>query len=227
MRFLLFTAFLLSACAAPSTHGPGLHQAAVRPAPPVRPPVMTPGYSPGTPAEPVFTPQGAGASRDRLPGASVPRSPNKRVLPATKEAGVWAADGASAPGEQRLTLFAIDLPMDNLSGPAQTALTSCAFEMTIAVRAAAQHAVFNYPTDARACMAVRALQHCAEVVRRGDANRLRASLPRDWSTSKAYKSASDHLNMLARKMCTTELTDEQEAVLKAITGRWEWETTKR
>lgn len=93
-RTLAVLVVLLSACAAPSVHGPAFQQAAPARAP-MRPPAARPVVnSPHFPA-PGATPAGAGAYRgEPLPSASVPRSPNKRVLPASAEPGLWAADGA-------------------------------------------------------------------------------------------------------------------------------------
>lgn len=73
-----------------------LRQAAAAPA--YRPPPVA--YT-SPPAQP-YAPRGAGAPLVGQPGAPapvVPRSPNKRPLPATREPGLWAADGAKASTE--------------------------------------------------------------------------------------------------------------------------------
>lgn len=95
MRFL-FLLFILAGCST-STHSS--YQQTARPAVYRPPPVNTPGYYPGTPAEPVYTPNGAGLPGERVPGTTqspVQRSPNKRILPPTKEPGLWAADTVKA-----------------------------------------------------------------------------------------------------------------------------------
>lgn len=86
LRFVVAVSLLLSSTAAGQ---------AVRPAPYRPPPAYTPGYAPGTPAEPVYAPVGAGAPGERVPGAVAPGVPRSegRMLPRTSEPGVWAADG--------------------------------------------------------------------------------------------------------------------------------------
>lgn len=101
MRPLLLTTFVVLLLVGCATGGPPSSYQQASPAyRPVRPPpVYTPGFAPGTPAGPVYTPQGAGLPGERVPGsgtAAVPRSPNTRVLPRTDEPGVWAADGDPA-----------------------------------------------------------------------------------------------------------------------------------
>jgi hypothetical protein len=130
MNRLLLLFVLLLGCATPT---PGSYQqaTAVRPAP--RPPVYTPGYAPGTSAEPTYTPQGAGASHGGLPGSSssVPRSPNKRILPATKEPGLWAADGAPSASRNttpRILKFELAPPV-SLSNTFGTLVAKCMSEV--------------------------------------------------------------------------------------------------
>lgn len=93
LRYLLI--LLLSACATSSTEyrqgAPGV--------PAVRPPAMRPGYGAPMLGQPGVT----------APG--VPRSPHNRVLPPTKEPGLWAADAPRASGtDDAPTLYGIVLP---------------------------------------------------------------------------------------------------------------------
>lgn len=173
MRSLLLLALLLSACAAPYAHGPGFRQAAMRPAPYQPPPAYTPGYAPGTPAEPVYTPQGAGAYRgDQLPAAPVPRSPNKRVLPATGEAGVWAADGdpalssASKPLFTLLPLFGVSLSYSLEYPRVDWFINQCVAGMRDATKKTGQEDVINaLPPPVRECFAARAVAFCMDAAR--------------------------------------------------------------
>jgi hypothetical protein len=108
--------------------------------PPATPPVVTPNYFPGSTGNPVHTPAGAGASHGGLAEhgkAAVPRSPNKRILPPTKEAGLWAADGApvasNAPGTMLFGLIA-PFPQDKPSVETLKWLHTCAGAMDEAAK---------------------------------------------------------------------------------------------
>lgn len=221
-RTFLALLLLLSACSTT----PRAYKQAVRPAPaPVaRPPIYTPGYSPG-PVDPAHAPAGAGASHGSLPmpGAGVPRSPNKRVLPPTSEPGVWAADGApkaSAPPR----IFGVEIPfMVDAHGntlPGDTAW--CAKTVTEAADAAKlRDRVEGYPPDARACMAALAYLHCATHSFLWLSEPL---TPGQRAGSPAYHSAKDTLNharSLRNRLCRdVALTDEQKYALDLIHSRW-------
>lgn len=135
---------------------------ALRPVPP--PPVTTPGYAPGTPAEPVYTPQGAGAYRgEPLPSESVPRSPNKRILPATKEAGLWAADGVTrASGVTTPDIFGVEIPLPDNATEAHSRMTDwCASGMTRAARTARLDTyIAGLQLEHRQCLAGTAYLEC-------------------------------------------------------------------
>jgi hypothetical protein len=101
MLFLHATLFLLSASAmgcAAGSHGAEYRQAAYTPPPPA-------------PLRP-----GVGAPVVGQPGhvrEDVPRSPHKRVLPPTREPGVWAGDQSPRPvaGEPWQMVLDIELPL--------------------------------------------------------------------------------------------------------------------
>ena len=162
---------LLVACGAPSAHGPSFQQAAVRPAPAAPPPAYTPGYAPGTPAEPVYTPQGAGAYRgEPLPSTPVERSPNKRILPASNEPGLWAADGASTatlggPNGLGVTVLGVAFDLGLELRPERAAM-----ECSKAVNDASDSTIhwskhtLTFPTESMRCIAARAFLRCATSV---------------------------------------------------------------
>ena len=93
-RDVLVIVLGVSGCASPGGRTQQLRQAA---------PAYTP--MPARAPAPVrmgntYRPMGTtlyGAGEAAPHGEEVPRSPNKRVLPPTKEPGVWAADGAQVP----------------------------------------------------------------------------------------------------------------------------------
>lgn len=169
MRFLSLLALLLSACTAPSAYGPAFRQAAARPAPYQTPPVHTPGYFPGTPAEPVYTPQGAGLPGERVPAtraAPVQHSPNKRVLPATGEAGVWAADGdpaLSAGVGGTSPLFGASVPYPSSQHHVEQVMEKCVAGLReVAEKTGHEDAIAQLPLPVRKCLAARAIAFCAE-----------------------------------------------------------------
>jgi hypothetical protein len=139
---------------------------------PVRPPLVRPVVNEPYFPTPGATPAGAGIVVPTREGGEqvVPRSPNKRILPATKEAGLWAADGApravvldEIPQIQGISLpFAPSATTDD-----EKYLTRyCAYRM---------NAVFWYleltqrasslPPDVRACLVGKLYEHCARVAR--------------------------------------------------------------
>jgi hypothetical protein len=161
---VLSLVFLAPACASsPGSQRESLRQAAARPAPaPAGGIVQLPPSYPGA----TYTPPGTGLPGERVPGpqrGEVPRSPNKRVLPATKEPGLWAADGApraSSPPQ----LFDVELPYpDGADTPEEQATTDvCASTLTRAARSADElYYAVNLPEPVRRCFAARAYEHCA------------------------------------------------------------------
>lgn len=158
MRLLLFV--LLSGCAAaPSQY----RQAVAMPAPVTPPPAYTPGFAPGTPGAPVYTPAGAGLPEVGQPGQrteQVPRSPNQRVLPASAEPGVWAADDVRAsrneePHEASDEWFSRK-PQDE-----QPVTMRCRQELTRALQAAGLEEIrAHLPRTPRSCLNARLFMHC-------------------------------------------------------------------
>jgi hypothetical protein len=129
---------------------------AMQPAPIVEP-------APAFPA-PSLTPAGAGASHGMLPApqAEVPRSPNKRVLPASSEPGLWAADGAPRAATP-LRLFDVEIPYPGTAThPDAIAETEgCVATLARASDARARARLATMPLEQRSCLAAQALLHCA------------------------------------------------------------------
>lgn len=157
-RLLLLLA-LLSATA---------HAQAMRPAPAATGPLVVQ-QPPSFPANPALTPAGAGASHGGLaaPGkALAPPSPNKRLLPPTKEAGLWAADGAPvAIATHTHPLFNVRLPYPSFATDEKAAevMTMCVYSMAVAGDNTEKTTTINeFAPEVRKCMAARAVATCAE-----------------------------------------------------------------
>lgn len=90
MKRLLLLVAALTGCATSAV--PSSYHQAVRPAVPQPLIQQQPPSYPGQ----THTPAGTGLYRPESGPAKVERSPNQRVLPATREPGVWAADGDPA-----------------------------------------------------------------------------------------------------------------------------------
>lgn len=175
MRFAYLIAVLAFALAACTTTPPSYSQAAApafRPAP--RPPMFTPGYSPNTQPEPAHTPAGAGLPGERVPGTAAPgvtRSPNKRLLPASEEPGLWAADGdpalmagASTPPE----ILGVHLPL-SAEGTSESA-GRCARGAENGLASIHDRALRSelerLPLDARRCAVADFYERCVESILR-------------------------------------------------------------
>lgn len=163
--------FLLLGCGGSSAHGTHLRQAVARPPMVATPPAVTPGYFPGTPAEPVYTPNGAGLPGERVPGQQaqpVPTSPNKRILPASNEPGLWAADGAprASDGDGHThPLFGLFYPHPpgDVTGEVSAMMDRCAESMLAAAqKAGVLAAIEALPKPVKFCMSARAFAHCAD-----------------------------------------------------------------
>lgn len=176
MRPVLLTTFVVLLLVGCATGGPPISYQQASPAyRPVRPPpVFTPGYSPETPPEPVYTPAGAGLPGERVPGASgasVPRSPNKRLLPRTDEPGLWAADKARAmdprekpPDTPGLLGFVLPFPLAAETDRERELTRWCAYKMGNAIKETDRAGdVWRLPSDTRRCIAARLYEHCANI----------------------------------------------------------------
>lgn len=172
MRFL-FLLFLLAGCATSnnSSYNQTASPTVYRP-----PPVNTPGYYPGTPREPVYTPNGAGLPGERVPGSiqsSVPRSPNKRILPPTKEPGLWAGDGTVKASDQLPDvpmIAGIELPFPPGAATDKDKLHTrlCALGMSLLIPDVARELQWDamaLPLDVRRCIAARLYEHCTSSFR--------------------------------------------------------------
>lgn len=221
---LLFFLAALSACA--TVPRGAYEQAAPAYVPVGPPPASTPGFYPGTPAEPVYTPNGAGLPGERPfgPGPqTLPRSPNTRALPdeydAKRESGVWAADGT--PGTP-VRLFGVEFPYptDAHGFIARDETEWCAGVIT---GAASSAKVLDFLLSAapaeRMCLAVRAMEHCGEQ-RYNNLLRTKAREPKRIKDPFVVDDAKGlwfHAIKLGRIACKdANLTDEQRAALARV-----------
>jgi hypothetical protein len=166
---------LLSACATTPTTFDAYEQAAPAYVPVAPPPAYTPGFAPGTPAEPVYTPPGTGLPMPGQPDygqPEVPRSDNNRVLDDEysphREPGLWAADGNPvASADAMPPIFDIQLPYPaNATTPdARWWSDMCGKTMNDAAKRLGTDAEFaSHPPYMRMCLAARAYLRCADGV---------------------------------------------------------------
>lgn len=205
-----------------------VHAQAVAPAPaPVRPPpVMTPGYFPGSTGNPVHTPTGAGLPTTGQPGtqgADVPRSPNKRVLPPTKEPGLWAADGApKATREGSTDVFGVTIPYPDNAGEAEKrAVDTCSNTIMDAAYAAKRSDYLSsLPLNVRQCLAFSAYEHCARSMRDVFPPNIRIQLSEE--VRRLLSDILTHASDLATRYCTKGLIIDEaaRAAYREVIDKW-------
>ncbi len=135
-----------------------VHAQAVAPIPPPAPSMPVP--------VPRYVPAGAGAPRVGQPGersAPMERSPNTRVLPPTREPGIWAAD---EPKAVKKPVPASPPDIDELlaarPSPGAPELLSCRQRVLRASKSSGQEETRrNLPRTPRECLTARLLLHCA------------------------------------------------------------------
>lgn len=203
------------------------HAQAVRPAPmPASPPVMTPGYFPGTPSQTVHTPSGAGLPTPGQPGsgaATLPRSPNKRVLPASAEPGLWAADTVKASAVQPPDVFGVDIPFPSAATTDAERKWSiaCGASMNEAAAKAGQRAVIDgMSLDDRKCLAARAYEFCASSLWARFEMARQAGEPHSPDDLEALRASHEHGAALVAAYCKSGWTAELTKLLGKVTGPW-------
>lgn len=204
MHRLLPLLFLACASTSPTEYERGTY----RPAPPAFNPTQDAPHTTGQPGH-LRTPQ------------EYPRSPHTRVLPPSREPGLWAGDSPRASNDVAVkpSLLGVTLPGIPLSrtqvdnGPALV----CAQTWGLAIpRSGLSDKVNALDAPTRQCMVAQMLQFCARVVAElDDISRedgvvvLRARQVRE----KFQKSADD----FARRVCAgVRLTDEQRQLMESL-----------
>lgn len=200
------------------------HAQAVRPAPATGPLIHQ--QPPSYPTQ-VHAPAGAGASHGGLAAprpVPVPDSPNKRLLPPTKEHGLWAADGAPVAQERRqLWGVVIPLPAGDVAHRAEKVAWWCAVEMDdVATKILLHSTVIDYPDDIRRCI-VATLQHHCVVGEAALSKRKRARGEElDRERDRALAALDPHTAALQARWCAgVSLNDEQKWALGAIRRTWD------
>jgi len=174
-----------------------------------------------------YTPLGTGLPTMGQPGASRPavaRSPNKRVLPPTKEPGLWAADGApSAVARHHLWGVEIPLPEGATAHLVEREAWHCANGMD-GVAGGIRKVAFisTLPEDVRRCMVARAQYHCAfEEGLLAQRNAARGSTS-DTARIEALAALEAHALALRSKWCAdVTLTDKQQTALRTVLDSWD------
>lgn len=213
---------LLSACA---TAPVGAYNQAVMPSPVVAPPityVSPPGGIPGA------TPAGTGLGEPRSPdwnGREVPRSPNKRILPATKEPGLWAADTVKATANDAPTLYGVAIPYpDNaVTTEDRAAVGACVGTMNDAARETQQTAVIAaYPEDVRRCLAAHAYYHCASEMYSFWEKMKEKAVRYEADVLERHGKMVNHAHELVTQWCFgVDTTDEHDRAGVKVEMRWD------
>lgn len=217
--------FRLSIASAALVASSAYAQAPAIEVPPMRPPLVRPVVNPPSFPTPGATPAGAGIVVPTPEGGEqvVPRSPNKRILPATKEPGLWAADGAPmASGGDAPSLFGVALPEPTGAAMLVEASRACVSTVEAAAKSiGADKGVAVYPPLVRKCMAAWAYLMCAK-------HRHEAMLPSpgaddkiDYEKANAVSRLVMHALQIERAACRdVTRTEEQMDVLDAIDAQW-------
>jgi hypothetical protein len=196
--------------------------------PPARPPMTRPVVNPPSFPTPGATPAGAGIEVPTPEGdvQVVPRSPNKRILPATKEAGLWAADGAPQAVLDNTSLFGVEIPFPD-AAPTQfdkRHTSACVSSMNKAAYDTAQQAtIAALPEGVRRCLAAQAYEFCTGSWQ--VASKARSTLSPD--AAETIRKAYAHARGLVAKDCPGSGWDPKyEALLSALEKSWAQEFAK-
>lgn len=227
---LLFLA-VLSACA--TVPRGAYEQAAPTYVPVGPPPASTPGFYPGTPAEPVYTPNGAGLPGERPfgPGPqALPRSPNTRALPdefsPTREAGLWAADGAESPTAisfvRRLYDVTIPSPKESGDNMTQATVSACLRSLGSAADATGlTPTISSMPVDVRRCLAARALRACVDRGLEAVEHTRRNAQAYDAVETARRRVVAEHARRLADAYCSNvSITEAQDGLNQEVIAEW-------
>lgn len=210
--FLIVSAFLVGcATSAPSEY----RQAAAVMRPPAVRPVVNEPYFP----TPGATPSGAGAYRgDPLPAAPVPRSPNKRILPATREPGIWAADGAPV-AMARHQLWGVEIPLPDGGAYVEREAWQCAAGMDEVSTATKKVSTIASATEAaRRCMVAIAQYTCAFEL---GLSARKQPTPGDTDRLLALAVLEARAAELRNTWCAgVTLTDKQRTALRVVLDAW-------
>lgn len=191
------------------------------------PPVMTPGYFPGSQGNPVYTPTGAGLPGERVPGTVAPPVPTSkgRILPREPDGapGLWAADGARASAATRPDVFGIDLPYpDDAEHAERVVVDACAAKLS-AVAYSSRHGAYllGLPLNIRQCLAYSAFETCARTARDALAQtyRLRDALSVEVRNAPTVVLA--HASALTDRYCRgTTIDPAARAAYQEVIDQW-------
>jgi hypothetical protein len=187
--------------------------------PPMRPPAVRPVVNEPYFPTPGSTPAGAGAYVPTSDGngVHVPQSPNKRILPATKEVGLWAADGAQGAATTMPAIFDIALPypVGATTPDAQWWSNVCGRTMTDAAKRKGTDVHFaGLSMHLRQCLAAKSYLRCAEGIRdlfKGGAR-----------PNRVVDEMQAHANALVKYNCLhPDLVSPHAEALRELFAEWE------
>jgi len=190
--------------------------------PPMRPPMVRPVVNEPYFPTPGATPAGAGLETgDTSTAPALHRSPNKRVLPVSRESGLWAADGAPVASVAE-RLFGVDIPEPNGSAELVEASRACVSTVAAAARAVgADKDALLFPPRVRDCMATWAYLMCAKhrVVALRPPSRGAPAV--EFERAEAVTRLAMHAFKVSSDACRDVVrTKEQMDILDAVDERW-------
>lgn len=176
--------------------------------------------APGVPA-PVFTPVGAGAPVLGQPGQHrsppvLPPSPNKRILPLTREPGIWAADEIRAAKRDKLDgIVGVAFPIPSVMSPDGVDLVKlCEQTMSAALQKAKRtDKAKALPLGLRRCLVARLFQRCALTV---------STHADKYDAGKAgpYRAAKEAADRFAETACTGQRQELLYDLFSEVYNQW-------
>lgn len=191
-------------------------------------PVQAPAPAPSFP-RPGFTPAGAGASHGSLaaPRQDVPRSPNTRMLPASAEPGLWAADEVKASSVEddssaRLGGVLMPVPKGHDTPEMRGLAAKCVATMNDALRATYQtKRMESLSPYAQWCLAARLYKYCAANVNRLFTSLNQRGVAADPGVLERYEALEAVANRLVEISCSqTTMPKKADEIYQLATARW-------
>lgn len=184
----------------------------------------------GVPRPPAFNPVTDSPHTVGQPGyigptETAPRSPHKRVLPPTKEQGLWAGDAPKASIEPLAPAYVdgilLPYPGDAVALADVHVIRMCASMMPHAMRRAGVYPIGTHLTSAqRECIAAAYLLDCATFVRDG----LMRSFP---EKPTAHDKQVEHARAWHAAKCTAEVRTPEVDAINVMRRTWDFHEASR
>lgn len=158
------------------------------------------------------------------PVENLPHGTDRRVLPPTKEPGIWASDSElKAVSSAGPAIFDVLLPLPPRASDREIEnVARCARGMTrfLNERPGAVD-ILALTLEERACLAARLYQHCVESAWDRFRREVKAgTMPQDGGLIRFLKRLGEPADAFARKMCSQPLTPRVDAWREEAASRW-------